>query len=164
VVHRGRKEFLQQFPSIATASASDRIDAPGARSTFERCKLDFSEREKHAPLYALHVDLLGLRREDPSFGSQRADLMHGAVLGPRALLLRFFHPGGDRLITLNLGPDLKLDPSPEPLLAPRAGRRWQRVLSSEDVKYGGSGYAEPHDEGAWFLTAESASVFREEEE
>jgi maltooligosyltrehalose trehalohydrolase len=164
VVHRGRKEFLRQFPSVATAAASERIDDPGARSSFERCKLDFSERQKHAALYSLHIDLLALRREDPSFASQRADLMHGAVLGPRALLLRFFHPSGDRLVTLNLGPDLNLDPSPEPLLAPRAGRRWQRVLSSEDIKYGGNGYAEPHRDGVWFLTAESSSVFREEGE
>ncbi len=163
-VRRGRQEFLRQFPSIANGGASERLDDPAARASFERCKLDFSEREKNAPLYELHVELLALRRNDASFASQRADLMHGATLAPQAFSLRFFHPGGDRLITLNLGPDLKLDPAPEPLLAPRTGRRWKRLLSSEDVAYGGNGYAEPHVDGVWFFSAESASVFREEAE
>jgi maltooligosyltrehalose trehalohydrolase len=163
MVARGRKEFLRQFPSIATGGVSEQLDDPGARESFERCKLDFSERAKHAAAYALHTDLLALRRDDESFASQRADLMHGAMLGAAAFLLRFFHPAGDRLITVNLGHDLKLDPAPEPLLAPRAGRRWRHVLASEDVKYGGNGYAEPHAAGVWFFTASSACVFREEE-
>jgi hypothetical protein len=37
------------------------------------------------------------------------------------------------------------------------------LLTSEDVKYGGNGYAEPHVDGVWFFTASSASAFREEE-
>lgn len=162
VVYAGRKDFLRQFPSIATARTSELIDDPAATATFERCKLDFSEREKHAPLYALHVDLLALRQSDEAFAAQRAASMHGAVLGPRALVARFFHPDGHRLIVLNLGDDLKLDPAPEPLLAPRSGRRWRLLLCSEDVRYGGDGYAEPERKGVWQLTARSACVFREE--
>jgi maltooligosyltrehalose trehalohydrolase len=162
VVYAGRKEFLKQFPSIANAGASDRIDDPAAEATFERCKLDFSERRAHAPLYALHADLLGLRRSEEAFASQQAASMHGALLGPRALVLRFFHASGHRLIAVNLGDDLRLDPVPEPLLAPRTGRRWRLLLDSEDVKYGGTGYAAPEREGAWQLTAQSACVFGEE--
>jgi len=163
VVYAGRKEFLRQFPSIASAGASEQIDDPAASATFERCKLDFSEREKHAPLYALHTDLLALRRGDDAFSAQQSTTMHGALLGPRGFLLRFFHPSGHRLIAVNLGDDLTLDPAPEPLLAPRPGRRWRLLFDSEDVKYGGKGYAEPERDGAWRLTAQSACVFREEE-
>ena len=163
LVHAGRKEFLQQFPSIDNGGASDVIDDPASPSTFERCKLDFSERQTHAPLYALHADLLALRRRDPCFGAQRGDWMHTAQLGPRALLARFFHPDAHRLIVLNLGDDLALDPAPEPLLAPRMGKRWRHLLGSEAVRYGGKGYAEPHRDGVWHLTARSASVFIEEE-
>jgi maltooligosyltrehalose trehalohydrolase len=162
-VRAGRREFLRQFPSVASAGATAPESDPSARETFMRCKLDFSEREKHAPLYDLHIDLLTLRRVDEAFAAQRADSMHGATLGPRAFLIRFFHPTGDRLITVNLGDDLELAPAPEPLLAPRNGRSWRRVLTSEDVKYGGKGYAQPHVDGVWQLTAQCASVFREEE-
>jgi maltooligosyltrehalose trehalohydrolase len=163
VVHAGRKEFLKQFPSIANAGASERIDDPAAAETFERCKLDFSQRQAHAPLYALHIDLLALRRNDPAFAEQQSATMHGALLGPRAFLLRFFHPSGHRLIAVNLGDDLTLDPMPEPLLAARSGRRWRLLLDSEDVKYDGKGYAPPEREGMWLLTAQSAGVFAEEE-
>jgi maltooligosyltrehalose trehalohydrolase len=161
-VYEGRKEFLTQFPSVKS-SGPEAIDDPAAAATFERCKLDFAERQRHAPLYRLHVDLLALRRNDPAFAAQRADRMHGAILSPRALLVRIFHADGDRLITVNLGDDLKLDPAPEPLLAPRSGRSWRRILTSEDVAYGGKGYIEPHSNGMWQLTARSSSVFREEE-
>src|SRR5690606_29836336 len=107
-------------------------------------------------------DLLALRHDDEAFAAQQAATLHGALLGPRAFLLRFFHPSGHRLIAVNLGDDLVLDPAPEPLLVPRADRRWQLLLDSDHPKYGGKGYAEPEREGAWQLTAQSASVFREE--
>jgi maltooligosyltrehalose trehalohydrolase len=44
---------------------------------------------------------------------------------------------------VNLGPDLRLTPCPEPLLAPPEGRRWELLWSSEDTRYGGSGTAHP---------------------
>ncbi|HVZ32119.1 MAG TPA: malto-oligosyltrehalose trehalohydrolase, partial [Polyangiaceae bacterium] len=88
LVRKGRREFLVQFPSIATPGASDALADPGDRATFERCKLDLRERRTHDKWYALHKDLLALRRWDPAFQAQRADRMHGAVLSPRALVLR----------------------------------------------------------------------------
>ena len=44
---------------------------PGAAETFAACKLDWSERERHARTVALHRDLLALRREDPAFAAGR---------------------------------------------------------------------------------------------
>jgi maltooligosyltrehalose trehalohydrolase len=162
-VHSGRKEFLRQFPSIGgSARATEQLVDPADPATFERCKLNFGERTAHAPLYALHIDLLSLRRRDACFSAERADQMHSACLGASAFLVRFFHPEGDRLICVNLGADLSLDPAPEPLLAPRAGRTWRNLLLSEDLAYGGKGHVEPHREGVWHLTAESASVLCEE--
>ena len=46
---RAAREFLAQFPSLADAEAQARARRPGATATtFERCKLDFAERERHA--------------------------------------------------------------------------------------------------------------------
>ena len=40
-------------------------------------------------------------------------------------MLRFFAPKqADRLLIVNFGPDLHLDPAPEPLLAPPERMRW----------------------------------------
>src|SRR4029079_8258096 len=50
-VRKGRAEFLAQFPSVATPQVQERLAAPAARITFERCRLDFGERERHAAAY-----------------------------------------------------------------------------------------------------------------
>jgi maltooligosyltrehalose trehalohydrolase len=54
-----------------------------------------SERQRHAGIYALHRDLIKLRREDPVFRAQRYRGLDGAVLGPDAFVLRFFGENGD---------------------------------------------------------------------
>jgi maltooligosyltrehalose trehalohydrolase len=158
LVREGRREFLVQFPSIAVPEVASALPDPADRRTFERCKLDFGEIEQHAPLYALHKDLLALRRQDDAFSEQRADLMHAAVLSEQAFLLRFLCPTGDRLLVVNLGSELELAPAPEPLLAPPGGGSWRQVFCSEDVKYGGAGFVPPHQDGIWRLTPRAASV------
>jgi maltooligosyltrehalose trehalohydrolase len=84
------------------------------------------------------------------------------VLGPEAFLLRWFDPaqkGDDRLILVNLGTELRLPVTSEPLLAPPEKRRWQILWSSADPCYGGAGTAEPEaEEFNWRLAAHSAIV------
>ena len=78
------------------------------------------------------------------------------MLGGRAFVLRYFDDGGDRLLVVNLGRDLHLDPAPEPLLAPPEGRRWEVRWSSEDLRYGGNGTAEPDTDENWRVPGEAA--------
>ena len=138
LVRRGRAEFLSQFPSLACPEMQSRLPDPVDPRSFEQSKLDFSERQQHAETYALHRDLLKLRRQDPVLGRQRPGGMDGAVLGPHAFVLRFFaEDGHDRLVVVNLGCDLHLDPAPEPLLAPPEHMCWKTLWSSEDPCYGG---------------------------
>lgn len=158
-LHADRRKFLEQFPSIAAPEVSARIANPAARDSFERSKLDWSERERNAATYALHRDLLALRQRDPVFSSQRADRMHGAVLAEAAFLLRFLSDHGERLIIVNLGTALEFSPAPEPLLAPPADASWQLLFSSEDPNYGGAGSAPVIDEGRLQLSARSTHVF-----
>ena len=158
-VREGRTEFLAQFPSLATAETRACLAAPHDPATFERCKLDLSERERHSQVYALHRDLLRLRREDPVFSLQRRRGLDGAVLGPEAFVLRFFDDeggAGDRLLAVNLGADLRLDPAPEPLLAPPEGAQWELLWSSESVAYGGCGATPPDADGGWRIPGHAA--------
>jgi maltooligosyltrehalose trehalohydrolase len=164
-VRKGREEFLSQFPSVALPATREGIPDPSARETFERCKLDFSERASHAHCYALYEDLLRLRREDPVFRAQGAGGIDGAVLGPSAFVLRFFAPegeaSGDRLLLINLGKDLDLTPAPEPLLGPPEGASWETLWDSEDPRYGGSGAPPAEDDGGgWRLPGLAAMVLR----
>ena len=136
---------------------------PADPATFRACKLDFGERERHAGTYALHADLLRLRRETPAFTAQDAGRMHGAVLGPHALCLRFLNDDGDRLLVVNLGAQVDLSPAPEPLLAPPEGTRWYVEWSSEDPDYGGAGTPPVESaDGSWTLPGECAVVLAPE--
>jgi maltooligosyltrehalose trehalohydrolase len=142
---------------MASAEIGDRLADPGDADTFRRSVLDPGERRDHAAAWTLHRDLLALRREDPVLGRRPANI-DGAVLGARAWLLRFFAEDGDRLLIVNLGPDLTLRPAPEPLVAPLEGQAWQILWSSEAPEYGGGGTPPLYRNGYLRLPAESALV------
>ena len=162
LVRKGRAEFLAQFRSIGTRATFDALPDPSDPDTFERCKLDFSERERNRGVYQMHKDLLRLRREDPAFSAQRPRGVDGAVLGPEAFLLRFFAEDGqeDRLLLVNLGPDLYLNPAPEPLLAAPEGRVWAVLWSSEDYAYGGGGTSPLETRNNWYVPGHAAVAMR----
>jgi len=162
LVCEGRYQFLAQFPSIATPQMRACYADPADPATFQSAKLDFTERATHAAIYRLHRDLIRLRRGEPAFRAQRSNGIDGAVLGNEALALRYFEPGdGERLLLINLGPDLRLDAPAEPLLAPPEERVWTVQWSSEDPAYGGSGgTVDPR--GEWTIPAHAAIVMRPE--
>jgi maltooligosyltrehalose trehalohydrolase len=136
----------------------ERLLDPAARATFEGSKLDPSEREKNRAAIDLHKDLLALRRDDPAFSAQRADLVVGAVLGEEAFVLRFFCEKGDRLLLVNLGADLALACAPEPLLASPTREAWKINWSSDDARYGGAGIAPLEGEWGWRIPGHAAVV------
>jgi maltooligosyltrehalose trehalohydrolase len=162
---RGRKTFLAQFPSLVTPEMLPLLPHPARRETFERSKLDPAERTRspHAEVLRLHRDLLRLRREEATIrGGSRPGAVDGAVLGPEALVLRWFDPEGkddDRILLVNFGAELRLPVAAEPLLAPPDGRRWRVLWTSEYPGYGGSGTPEPEtEENNWRLAPHAAIV------
>ena len=131
---------------------------PGDIDTFRRSVLDLGERERHGAIYALHRDLLGLRRTDPVLG-RRPCRIDGTALADEAWMLRFFlRAQRDRLLIVNLGRDLLLGPAPEPLLAPVEGQVWQLLWSSEAPRYGGAGGPAQDEAGDWLIPGQSAAV------
>ena len=164
LVHEGRIKFLTQFPSLVEPSNRPVMPKPHELESFQLCKLKLEEITTHAWAVALHRDLLKLRREDPvlaRYCTQSKAMprrIDGAILGPEALLLRFFadDPRQDRLLLLNLGVDLPCGHLPEPLLACPAGYRWLILWSSEDAVYGGCGTGKVELESTWILPGHSA--------
>lgn len=158
-VHKGRVEFLQQFYCLDAPDMKHLLPDPSDPTLFRQAKLEMSDRRRHAEIYALHRDLIKLRREDPVFRAQRYRGLDGAVLGPEAFVLRFFGENGDdRLVVVNFGLDLHLDPAPEPLLAPPESMRWKIIWSSENPKYGGSGTPQVDTPGNWWMRGHAAVV------
>jgi maltooligosyltrehalose trehalohydrolase len=161
LVRQGRATFLKQFPSLSAPDMQKCLADPDSEQTFQRCKLDFAERQRHQEVYQMHRDLLRLRREDPVFRAQRPGGVDGAVLGPEAFVLRFFGADGDdRLLLVNLGLDLHLDRAPEPLLAPPEGRTWEAYWASESACYGGDGVAPLETEANWRIPGHAAVVLK----
>ena len=157
-VREGRGLSLAQFPSLATSEMRAELADPGDIDTFRRSVLDLAERRSHASIYALHRDLLELRRTDPVLG-QRPCRIDGAALTDDAWVLRFFsQSGADRVLIVNLGRDLLLGPAPEPLLAPVEGQAWRLLWSSEAPVYGGSGGPAQDAAGDWLISGQSATV------
>ena len=136
------------------------FDDPASPQTFERSKLDFSEVEKHREAYALHRDLLRLRRTDPVISLQGEKGIDGAVLSESCFVLRFFSDNfeTDRLLLVNLGVDLDFNPAPEPLLAPPFSCLWAKLWSSEDPQYGGCGTAVLDSKENWKVPGQAAVV------
>jgi maltooligosyltrehalose trehalohydrolase len=93
------------------------------------------------------------------------------VLAPEAFVLRFFAERGkeshgaarhrdleERLLVVNMGSDLNLNPAPEPLLAPPGGCTWKPVFSTEDPRYGGGGTPSLENEENWWIPGHAAAV------
>ena len=148
-VRRGRAELIGQFRSAATRNLIEELPAPNGR-IFERCRANAHDQGSRAELVNLHRDLLRLRREDAVLRDGAERPFDGAILSSHAFLLRWWGKDGDestpgsdtshaddRLVIVNLGVDLRLNPAPEPLLAPPDGATWQILWSSEDPRYGG---------------------------
>ena len=140
LVVTGRKKFLAQFRSSATPEIQALIPDPGEPRTFERSKLNHADQRKSERVHQLYQRPSPLRQNDPVLKNGATCELEGAVLAEEALVLRFFgEKKNDRLLIVNLGRDLHLDPAPEPLLAPFDGKNWSILWSSEDPRYGGYG-------------------------
>jgi maltooligosyltrehalose trehalohydrolase len=157
LVYRGRGEFLSQFRTLKGPEAQSLLSDPGNPGTFEGCKLDFADRERHHPWYLLHKDLLRLRHGARLLKNPKPGGLDGAVLAEHAFVLRYFKADeSDWLLIVNLGADLRLTPAPEPLLAPPIDRHWTLLFSTEDPKYGGNGSYSPETDEGWVVAGEAA--------
>jgi maltooligosyltrehalose trehalohydrolase len=156
-VWKGRKKFMRQFTHYAQPAAQSSLPNPAEPATFERSKLSAEDPAKHRETLELYRDLLRIRKNDPVISRQAREDIEGAVLSDRALVLRWIDSHlGDRLLLINLGEQLDLQPAPEPLLAPPSQSRWQLSWSSDEPRYGGPGALLPCGEDGWRIPAESA--------
>jgi maltooligosyltrehalose trehalohydrolase len=164
-IRSGRREFLAQFESTRDRRVQTALPVPDDEQTFERCKLDFSERETNAAAYRLHKDLLEIRRTDRAIAAAASVRVDGAVIAPQAFVVRYgLGSPQDRLLVLNLGADLLLTPIPEPLLAPPDGHEWEVRWSTEAVEYGGLGRAPFQTNSEWRIPGEAAVLLRPQPE
>ena len=160
-VHKGRISFLTQFPSLPDDAFAHSMPTPADQATFERSKLDWSECAKNAPIVALHMDLIALRRETFALQDGKKASVDGSVVDQSAFLLRYFakDPSDERLLMVNFGRDISIESLAEPLHAPPEDMQWKLVWSSEDMLYGGAGKRPIDLQRRWTLNADTALWF-----
>jgi maltooligosyltrehalose trehalohydrolase len=150
-VYQGRIDFFKQFPSIRTPDIRASLPNPMDEKTFIKSKLDLTERETNKTWFQLHKDLIALRKNDPVFNGHVLKKIDGAVLSNQAFVIRLFAEKDERLLIVNLGADLVLSPTSEPLLAPPVNHLWQLNWSSENPSYGGYGIIYPNKKVNWTI-------------
>ena len=166
LVKEGRRKFLGQFRSLAQPEMWSCFADPAEPHTFNQSKLDHSEkhREPHQGVLRLVGDVLRLRREDEVIRLQGSEGIDGAVLSNDALVLRFFgEENDDRLVITNFGRDLRLNPAPQPLLAPPQSKEWEVIWSSEGPRYGGCGIPPADTVENWIISGQSTIVLKPED-
>ena len=162
-VYEGRVQFINQFESFNTQDITSMIPPPEAEETFLQSKLDWEEKNKYPFIYNLHKDLILLRKQDYVFSLLGKNKIEGAVLNENAFLLRYRGEHGERLLLINFGRDLSLNPCPEPLLAPPNKCFWEILWSSEKPDYGGFGNLTFPAEGNQSISGYSALILHPKE-
>jgi maltooligosyltrehalose trehalohydrolase len=158
MVERGRRGFLQQFPSIAEPAVTERLHPPHDEETFRGSVLDRAGTTEAEDWLALHRDLLRLRREDSVLRRQDRNCLHGVVLGPEAFAIRYVcdNTPETRLLVVNLGRDIHPVRRSDPIFAAPTGHLWQVAWHSERPEYGGRGMPPYENENPWRLPGQAA--------
>lgn len=131
LVTEGRRKEFGRFPEFRDPAIASTIPDPQSAETFSRSKLDWSEltRAPHAQLLELHRECLRLRATEPAFRPELRTGWDVPDLGVTALRLQGV--GGEWLILAHL--------TSTPLTVTLPDGRWQRVLSTNETRFGGNG-------------------------
>ena len=142
LVTEGRRQEFARFEGF---KASD-IPDPQAPETFEASKLQWDEIRKpeHSQVLELYRELLALRETEPALVRRRRGTYDCVPVGEHAVALRYRTPGGkdDVLVIANLKGALSADLDAGELTRPPDGCRWMPLISSEELRFGGSHPAE----------------------
>ena len=131
LVTEGRRKEFGRFPEFRDPEVARTIPDPQNAETFTRSKLDWSEitRAPHAALLALYRECLRLRASDPAFRPASREGWEAADVGIATLRLR--GANCEWLILAHI--------AATPFTHQLTGANWQRVLSTNEARFGGSG-------------------------
>ncbi|MDQ6626776.1 MAG: malto-oligosyltrehalose trehalohydrolase [Verrucomicrobiota bacterium] len=141
LVTEGRRREFSNFHAFRDANIRAAIPDPQAEQTFAASTLRWEElrEEKHAQALLLYQEFIGLRRTHPSLQNRARDNWLAVDLEDGIIALFFGAPGRyDLAVLLDLIGGHSSPNLDEPRLTPGEGRDWQRVISSNEERFGGS--------------------------
>jgi len=164
LVTEGRREEFRHFSAFRDEAVRQTIPDPQAPSTFERSKLNWSERERppHVGVLRLYRELLAIRRDHPAMRDADRDRWSVFALGEGALGLRRSATTGESLLLLvALRGEIFLPQQAEGDLVPPSGRRWLPLIATEELRFGGGGaWGRLEADGSMQLLAPVAVLLR----
>jgi maltooligosyltrehalose trehalohydrolase len=130
-VTEGRRDEFKAWSAFNDEAARDRIPDPQALETFERSRLDWSERERepHASALRLYQALLRLRRSEPLLRWSEGDTQRATALDDDTIELH--RERGDDAIVLVARLRGEGEVEVQPPEALEAGT-WRVLLTTED--------------------------------
>lgn len=137
-VREGRRREFTRFRAYADPDVRRRIPDPQAPETFEASRLDWTEieRQPHSSALALYRRLLALRARDPVFRCSERDCFAVELAGESTLLLRRGRTADRSLLAvIRLKGSGACDLRGVPAADPGPGRRWWRLLTTEDAEF-----------------------------
>jgi len=140
LVTEGRRQEFGKFSAFADPEVRERIPDPQAPETFERSKLDWSERDQmpHAGMLALHRALLHLRRTHPALRRRARGSFAVAAVGGNGLAMRRTGDDGSALLLLaSFGGELEMDLAAADETRAPDGLAWDVHLATEEGRFGG---------------------------
>jgi maltooligosyltrehalose trehalohydrolase len=162
-VRAGRLKFLSQFPPLADPATQAVLPDPADEHAYRACKIDWKDTADGRASWALHHDLLEIRRSDSVLSRLGTGDIQAASSAPTStvVLLRYATDDAERMVVVNLAQRVRLRMN-DPLLAPPQGQRWAVTWCSERAAYGGAGAGDPFTGGPWTLQAHCAWVLQPE--
>jgi maltooligosyltrehalose trehalohydrolase len=142
LVTEGRRREFGRFSAFRDPEVREQIPNPQSPTTFERSRLDWSEREdgEHEGVLALYQALLELRRSHPALRNGGRDGFDAAPLGDGTLVLRRNDPaGGALLVVVCVAGEIVTQLDRAPITRPPGDAPWRPVLATEERRFGGDG-------------------------
>jgi maltooligosyltrehalose trehalohydrolase len=136
LVTEGRRHEFAAFNAFSDPVTRAHIPDPQASATFERSRLDWTERqhEPHASTLRLYRRLLELRRS-PAMARGEAAIFEVEADGPHAVIVHRGQPDGTRLLTV-----VRLHGAGPVAIAPLFARlpdglTWRPLITTEDAEF-----------------------------
>ncbi len=137
LITAGRRKEFADFPEFSDERALEKIPDPQAEETFLRSKLDWSElsSEPHAQMFALYRECLAQRRERGLFRPPARDGWRVELAEFGVGIILFEGQEANHLLLFDLSGGHR------GALKTRGGERWELLLSSNEIRFGGDGRA-----------------------
>lgn len=144
-VRAGRCKEFSRHVDFKTAKKAKTIPDPQGAAAFEKSKLPWAETAQapHAGMLALYRECLRLRMSGPAF---RPDGRESWNVGDPGIVALRYSGDNDWLVLADLTGSHHCSLREEDFFRLRAGKKWGRVFSSNEKRFGGSGQKSFDDE------------------